>query len=153
MHAVRPPAGYAVCRRLMRGVRQRYHAMNESASFGFFGRRPLVIWATAWYLILVVMAFAPITRDFGLFFIWPFPFIMCSQKWIGGSIESLMLAGFLGLCAVIGVGFLTQKMFHPGRPVIAIAVIISPIICVLSLVLITVFSCVISEGLGWPTGE
>jgi hypothetical protein len=124
--------------------------MSELALRNVFARRPLVAWPAVWYSVFVLLTVVAVRK---LLFLWPYPFVLCLQKWIGTSLGAFVLAWGFGLCAIICTGALAQKIAGPRRPGAAASAFISLVTSSLPLALVTAFAWIIAEGLGWPIGE
>ena len=120
------------------------------AALAAMSRRPLVLWPVLWYLAFVAITLIGFRA---LVFLWPYPLLLCLQKWIPESLAAFIGAWFLGLGLVFGVGVLAQRIARIGRPDPGAAAVLSLLLWPLPLALAELTAWALAAGFGWPYGE
>ena len=123
--------------------------MSSTASVAL-ARRPLFVWSVVWYLVFVAVTLMGVRV---LVFLWPYPLLLCLQKWVPESVAAFVVAWVVGLGAVGGTGVLAQRLARPGRPDAVMAAVISLVLWFLPLLVIQLAAWGLAASMGWPYGE
>jgi hypothetical protein len=108
------------------------------------------MWPVLWYLSFVAITLLGFRV---LVFLWPYPLLLCLQKWIPESLEAFIGAWFVGLGLVFGVGLLAQRIARFRRLDAVAAAVFSLFLWPLPLAVVELTAWAVAASLGWPYGE